>query len=196
MPPISALLDRRQRKHPIESHHQQVIGILLQKEAFPQPRYFDAIPHDELLKSVARGIVDRHVLRLIKLWLKAPMRNGMMVTRTRRIGGGKSNARGTPQGGVVIPMLANIYMNRFLKYWRLTGRGEAFRAHVVAYADDFVILSRGSAAEALQWERCLSLDDPTCYQASAQSVQHMIFSGVAHLDRMHFDVVLRKLISQ
>ena len=104
------------------------------------------------------------MLRLIKLWLKAPMRNGTMVTRTRRIGGGKSNARGTPHGGVVIPMLANIYMNRFLKYWRLTGRREAFRAHVVAYADDFVILSRGSAAEALQWERCLSLDDPTCYQ--------------------------------
>jgi hypothetical protein len=55
----------------------------------------------------------------------------------------KSNARGTPQGGVASPLLANIYMNRFLKHWRLTGRGKAFRAHVVAYADDFVILSRG-----------------------------------------------------
>jgi RNA-directed DNA polymerase len=48
-------------------------------------------------------------------------------------------------------MLANLYMNRFLKHWRLTGRGEAFRAHVVSYADDFVILSRGHAAEALAW---------------------------------------------
>jgi hypothetical protein len=47
-----------------------------------------------------------------------------------------------------------------------------------------------------RWERCLSLDEPTCYQASAKSVQHTIFSGVAHLDRMHFDIVLRKLISQ
>src|ERR1700680_3512185 len=112
-------------------------------------RYFDSIPHDELLKSVARRIVDRHVLRLIKLWLKAPIEERDDGDGTRRIGGGKCNARGTPQGGVVSPLLANIYMNRFLKYWRLTGCGEAFCAHVVAYADDFVILSRGRAAGAL-----------------------------------------------
>jgi hypothetical protein len=55
--------------------------------------------------------------------------------------------------GVASPLLANIYMNRFLKYWRLTKRGEAFRAHVIAYADDFVILSRGHAAEALAWTK-------------------------------------------
>ena len=93
--------------------------------------------------------MDRRVLRLIKLWLKAPIEERDEGNGTWRIGGGKSNARGTPQGGVVSPMLANIYMNWFLKYWRLTGRGEVFRAHVVAYADDFVILSRGRAAEAL-----------------------------------------------
>ena len=116
-------------------------------------RYFDSIPHDELLKSVARRIVDRHVLRLIKLWLKAPIEERDDDDRARRIGGGKSNMRGTPQGGVVSPLLANIYMNRFLKYWRLTGRGEAFCAHVVAYADDFVILSRGRAAEVLAWTK-------------------------------------------
>src|SRR5579863_5126131 len=116
-------------------------------------RYFDSIPHDELLKSVARRIVDRHVLRLIKLWLKAPIEERDDGDGTRRISGGKSNARGTPQGGVASPMLANIYMNRFLKYWRLTGRGEAFRAHVVNYADDFVILIRRLAAEALAWTR-------------------------------------------
>jgi RNA-directed DNA polymerase len=118
-------------------------------------RYFDSIPHDELLKSVARRIVDRHVLRLIKLWLKAPIEERDNSDGTRRIGGGKSNSRGTPQGGVASPMLANIYMNRFLKYWRLTGRGEAFCAHVVAYADDFVILSRGCAAEALAWTKAV-----------------------------------------
>src|ERR1700694_2029758 len=118
-------------------------------------RYFDSIPHGELLKSVARRIVDRHVLRLIKLWLKAPIEERDDGDGPRRIGGGKSNARGTPQGGVVSPLLANIYMNRFLKYWRLTGRGEAFRAHVIAYADDFVILSRGCAAEALAWTKAV-----------------------------------------
>jgi RNA-directed DNA polymerase len=118
-------------------------------------RYFDSIPHDELLRSVARRIVDRRVLRLIKLWLKAPIEERDDGNGTRRIGGGKSNTRGTPQGGVASPLLANIYMNRFLKYWRLTGRGEAFRAHVIAYADDFVILSRGHAAEALAWTKAV-----------------------------------------
>jgi RNA-directed DNA polymerase len=118
-------------------------------------RYFDSIPHDELLKSVARRIVDRQVLRLIKLWLKAPIEERDEGDGTRRMSGGKSNTRGTPQGGVASPLLANIYMNRFLKYWRLTGREEAFRAHVIAYADDFVILSCGYAAEALAWTKAV-----------------------------------------
>src|ERR1700758_1323263 len=117
-------------------------------------KYFDSIPHCELLKSVARQIVDRHVLRLIKLWLKAPIEE-QDGEGTRRMSGGKSNTRGTPQGGVASPLLANIYMNRFLKYWRRTGRGEAFRAHVISYADDFVILSRGHAAEALAWTKAV-----------------------------------------
>ena len=112
--------------------------------------YFDSIPHDDLLKSVARRVADGAVLRLIKLWLKAPIEERDGDGR-RRIVGGKRNKRGTPQGGVASPLLANIYMNRYLKHWRLTGRGEAFRAHVVSYADDFVILSRGHAAAALAW---------------------------------------------
>jgi retron-type reverse transcriptase len=74
---------------------------------------------------------------------------------TRRMTGGKNSPCGTPQGGVVSPLLANVYMNRFLKHWRLTGRGEAFQAHVIAYADDFVILSRGHAAEALTWTKAV-----------------------------------------
>jgi RNA-directed DNA polymerase len=115
-------------------------------------KYFDTIPHQDLLKSVARRIVDRHVLWLIKLWLKVPVEERDESGKLR-MSGGKSNTCGTPQGGVVSPLLANIYMNRFLKHWRLSGRGEAFRAHVVSYADDFVILSRGHANEALIWTR-------------------------------------------
>jgi RNA-directed DNA polymerase len=117
-------------------------------------KYFDSIPHSELLKSVARRVVDRNVLRLIKMWLKAPIEE-RDEDGTRRISGGKGNKCGTPQGGVASPLLANIYMNRFLKYWRLSGCGEAFRAHVVSYADDFVILSRGHAAEALAWTKAV-----------------------------------------
>jgi len=115
-------------------------------------KYFDTIPHRDLMQSVARRIVDRHVLRLIKLWLEAPVeeRDG---NGARRMTGGKGSRRGTPQGGVVSPLLANLYMNRFLKHWRASGRGVAFRAHVIAYADDFVILSGGHAAEALAWTR-------------------------------------------
>ncbi len=115
-------------------------------------RYFDTIPHRDLMQSVSRRLVDRHVLRLIKLWLKAPVeeRDG---DGKRRMKGGKQSTCGTPQGGVISPLLANLYMNRFLKHWRATGREAAYKAHVMTYADDFVILSRGHAAEALAWTR-------------------------------------------
>jgi RNA-directed DNA polymerase len=116
--------------------------------------YFDSIPHGDLIKSVARRVVDAQVLRLIKLWLKAPIEE-RDEDGTRRMHGGKGNTCGTPQGGVISPLLANIYMNRFLKHWRLSGCGEAFRGHVVAYADDFVILSRGRAGEALAWTKAV-----------------------------------------
>ena len=115
-------------------------------------KYFDTIPHSELLRSVATRIVDRHVLRLVKLWLKTPIEETDPDGR-RRMSGGKRSTCGTPQGGVISPLLANRYMNRFLRHWRNQGRGDAFKAHVVNYADDFVILSRGFAQEALAWTR-------------------------------------------
>lgn len=115
-------------------------------------KYFDTIPHSELQQSVSRRIVDRQMLHLIKMWLKVPVEerdeNGK-----RRLTGGKGNDRGTPQGGVISPALANLYMNRMLKGWRQNRRGERYQARIVNYADDFVILSRGKAKEALEWTR-------------------------------------------
>jgi len=118
--------------------------------------YFDTIPHADLLQSVARRIVDRHVLHLIKLWLVAPVeeRDGDGI---RRMSGGRNSRAGTPQGGVVSPLLSNIYMNRFLKHWRLTGRDDVFQARIISYADDFVILGRGHATEALAWTRSVMM---------------------------------------
>jgi RNA-directed DNA polymerase len=115
-------------------------------------KYFDTIPHQELLQSVARRVVDRHVLHLLKMWLKTPIeerdeRGG------RRMTGGKRSTRGTPQGGVISPLLANIYMHRYLRAWRERGKRQQYQARVINYADDFVILSRGHAAEALAWTR-------------------------------------------
>jgi RNA-directed DNA polymerase len=113
---------------------------------------FDTIPHRELLRCVARRIVDREVLHLIKMWLKAPVEERGEDGKKRRTGG-KHRQCGTPQGGVASPLLANLYMNRLLKGWRQTKRGEQYDAEIVNYADDFVILSRGHAAEALNWTR-------------------------------------------
>ena len=115
-------------------------------------KYFDTIPHSELMKCVSRRIVDKHMLHLIQMWLKVPVEERDEKGK-KRLTGGKGNDRGTPQGGVVSPLLANLYMNRMLKGWRQTKRGEQFQAEIVSYADDFVILSRGKATEALSWAR-------------------------------------------
>ena len=93
-------------------------------------QYFDTIPHAELLPCVARRIADRQVLQVIKRWLKAPVEerdeNGK-----RRMRGGKRSKSGTPQGGVISPLLANLYRNRFLKYWRQKGKGTEWRAVII-----------------------------------------------------------------
>jgi RNA-directed DNA polymerase len=113
-------------------------------------KYFDTIPHRELLKSVARRVVDRQMLHLIRMWLKVPV-EARDEQGNKRMSGGKRNKTGTPQGGVISPLLANVYMHRYLRYWQQCGKDEQFSARIVNYADDFVILSRGKAEEALKW---------------------------------------------
>ncbi len=109
-------------------------------------KYFDTIPHAELMRSVARRVSDGAVLHLIKMWLKAPIEetNDKGKPTRRRTGN-----RGTPQGGVLSPLLANIYMRRFLKAWEERGLEQRFGSRVISYADDFVILCRRRAVEAL-----------------------------------------------
>src|SRR5436309_1134552 len=85
-------------------------------------KYFDTIPHSELLECAAKRIVDKHMLHLVKMWLKVPVEETDEKGR-KRLTGGKDNDRGTPQGGVISPLLANLYMNRMMKGWRKTGRG-------------------------------------------------------------------------
>ncbi|MGX9121009.1 reverse transcriptase domain-containing protein [Mesorhizobium sp. BHbsci] len=100
----------------------------------------------------------------------------------RHISGGRRAKRGTPQGGVASLLLSVIYMNRFLKHWRLTGRGEAFRAHVISYADDFVIVSRGHAAEALAWTRTVTKLGLTLNEAktSVKDARHERFDFLGY----------------
>ena len=111
-------------------------------------KYFDTIPHAELMQCVARRIVERRTLHLIKMWLTAPVMERTGKGNWRNMG---RSRKGTPQGGVISPLLANLYLNRFLKHWRQQGKAQQFQAEVIAYADDFVILSRGHAAEARDW---------------------------------------------
>jgi len=111
-------------------------------------RYFDTIPHSELMQCVARRIVDKHLLHLLKMWLKVPVEERGWEGEEEIDGWEKDHDRGTPQGGVISPLLANLYMNRIVKGLEKyqTGRGN-IRAKLVNFADDFVILSRGNAKE-------------------------------------------------
>jgi group II intron reverse transcriptase/maturase len=112
--------------------------------------YFDSISHHDLLKSVARRISDGRVLHLVKMWLEAAVEEEDERGRTHRTTRNKDEGRGTPQGGVASPLLANLYMRRFLLGWKTCGHETRLDAHIVNYADDFVICCRpGKAAEAM-----------------------------------------------
>jgi RNA-directed DNA polymerase len=117
-------------------------------------KYFDTIPHDKLTKSVERRIADTKVLWLIRHWLKAPVHETNEAGKMAISGGAKTKV-GTPQGGVISPLLANIYFRRFLLAWEKFGFGRKFCSRIVNYADDFVILCRERAGDALKAARDL-----------------------------------------
>jgi group II intron reverse transcriptase/maturase len=111
--------------------------------------YFDSIPHAELMKSVARRVVDGAMLHLIKMWLEAPVEETDEHGRKHRSTLNKDDGRGTPQGAPISPLLSNLYMRRFVLGWKQLGHEKRFKAYVVNYADDLVICCRSSAEEAL-----------------------------------------------
>ena len=113
--------------------------------------YFGSIPHAELLQSVARRIVDRRVLHLIKMWLECPVEETDDRGRKTRTTEARDNRRGIPQGSPISPLLANIYMRRFVLGWKKLGLEQRLGSRIVTYADDLVILcKKGNADEALQ----------------------------------------------
>jgi RNA-directed DNA polymerase len=111
--------------------------------------YFDSIPHAELLKSVARRVVDGAMLRLIKGWLEAPVEETDEGGNKRRSTRNRDEGRGTPQGAPISPLLSNLYMRRFVLSWKKLGHEKRLSAYIVNYADDLVICCRGKAEQAL-----------------------------------------------
>jgi RNA-directed DNA polymerase len=136
---------------PEKSAHQAISAI---KEAISTGKkqvydadlkgYFDSIPHDKLMKAIERRIADRQILKLILKWFRAPIwEPGKSM---------KSNDQGTPQGGVISPLLANIYLHWFDKIFNgSSGPGTRAKAVLVRYADDFVVIARYVTKKVVTW---------------------------------------------
>jgi len=117
--------------------HTQVIDADLSK-------YFDTIVHEKLMKTVAKKIADKRILALLNQWLKALVIKIEKDGKKTVIGGGKKSKKGTPQGGVISPLLANIYLNILDRIWDKHQLAEKYKARIIRYADDLVILCKNA----------------------------------------------------
>src|SRR5271157_1170692 len=141
--PNRSALDAVKHVHKlINTGHEQIVDADLSG-------YFDSIPHADLLKSVARRIVDGAMLHLIKMWLEAPVEETDEKGNKHRSTRNRDEGRGTPQGAPLSPLLSNLYMRRFVLGWKKLGHEKRLAAYIVNYADDLVICCRGRAEEAL-----------------------------------------------
>ena len=142
-------LDAVQHVHKlINSGHGQIVDADLSS-------YFDSVPHAELMRSVARRVVDGAMLHLIKMWLEAPVEETDERGNTHRSTRNRDEGRGTPQGAPISPMLSNLYMRRFVLGWKKLGHEERWKAYIVNYADDLVICCRVGAEQALAAMRAM-----------------------------------------
>lgn len=119
----------------LNTGHTEVIDADLSK-------YFDTIPHAKLMAVVAERICDSGILHLIQMWLKAAIIEEDKDGTKRNVGGGKGNRRGTPQGGVISPLMSNIYLHLMDRIWEEYKLHKRLGARLVRYADDFVVLCR------------------------------------------------------
>jgi len=121
-------LDAVQHVHKlINTGHGQIVDADLSS-------YFDSVPHAELMKSVARRVIDGAMLHLIKMWLEAPVEETDERGNKRRSTRNRDQGRGTPQGSPIRPWLSNLYMRRFVLGWKKLGHEKRWKAHIVNYA--------------------------------------------------------------
>ena len=145
--------------------------------------YFDTIDHARLLQQLERRIADRSVLRLIRLWLRCPIveeddRGRRHTTHPRQ---------GTPQGGVISPLLANVYLHDFDRAFHAKdGPAQFATAQLVRYADDFVVCARWMGPRLVAWlERTLEQDLGLTVNRTKTAVVRMHAAG-ARLDFLGF----------
>jgi group II intron reverse transcriptase/maturase len=147
-PERSALDAVRQVEQHLRQGHTEVVDADLSG-------YFDSIPHPELMKSLSRRISDSRMLRLLKMWLETAVEETDEKGNRQRTTRNKDQGMGTPQGAPISPLLSNIYMRRFVKGWKTGGHERRLDAHIVNYADDFVICCRGTAEDAMAMMRVM-----------------------------------------